>query len=1489
MKRSMTRHAITAGLFAALLLALFRDGCEGNCTSSLSCEDSDFDCMYSDCDPMSMTEEATCEESWKGDSWCDEINNNPSCDYDEGDCCECSCASSSSAGYSCGENGFNCRDTTCLDLSLVAEFPDCTGDYLTVGDGSCSEANNNDLCGYDGGDCCVCSCQGVNCMRTSFECLDPSANEELHDCEPSPQLALPCTADAQQTWVVESSTQAQALAAAVNCSGGLFEVEWRGRVVVGEPFYVVDGTVLTISGADSSAVVEGNASTRMFTVVNADLYLSHVNVSYGSSTTGGAIAAARSSLTLNGTNFVGNTASAYGGAIYVSDGSSVYCVGSTFSGNEAGIDGGAMYVTGSSVVSGGGTWVNNTAGDSGGALRIQSGSSASWGEESMFGNNTAGRAGGAVSIDNGSGVSWSGPNDLFSNSAGLFGGALSSTHGSSASWSDLTTHANNWVGDLGYGGALYLCNGSMASFSAQTAFLGNEAGYNGGAVFVDEGSAASWRGEAMILFERNRAGRFGGALAVSARSRVSCTTETTSTFFDNSAFDGGGAILVELDSSLSFGGNTSFESNRALGDLNTEIGWGGALHVDGSNASSSGRVKFTGNSARYGGALYVLHGSVGWSGETILAENDASVSGGAVFSGFSAMSWFGDTQMLNNSAGTGGALYLSSSVAMWDGNTTMTENRVTGVAAAGGIVCAVFASTIYWSGGLTRFIGGSSSFVGGALYVSGSEVTWSGGTEFSGNTALLGGAIYMLNGTSVGWTEHTEFTSNRALAEGGAVMSPSYDSEYNSLESSLVINGTTSFFNNTCGENGGSLALFDGCSLDINTADVSFTGNSAGVAGGAVFVSGAGIGPTFSDVSFISNFAQVGGAASVFGSGNDRGMLSPIIPTKFDRCRFIDNVATASGGAVDSAAGQDIVVNSIFKGNSAEVGGALRLAGTAFVENCSFVENVSGHQEGAAVSNIGLVSTMANSSFTGNGFTCGADLFLEYDATDNGTFEAVCDGCRVACDGCSFDEPPAVPTCSDVMDHGTSTGGNVTLETLSIDPGYWRATSSSKEILPCYNADACLGGVTGTAGYCLESYEGPYCSICSDGYASNLGYSCSKCFSRSGGIVFALGMAVLALFVAVVVITYIMSGEAGERRMYVFERLGWYVPLQSVKIVIVSWQILTQFASAANVVYPGVYQQFLDGLKVFGFDLGWLLSAGCVLDIDFHGRLLAATIGPIFAVLLLAGTYAAATRINREADEKLQIIWDKHVFVFLLLTFLVYSSVSSTVFKTFACDELEDGKNYLRTDYRIECDSSKHKVFQVYAGFMILLYPLGIPMLYSIMLFRDREVLKKDKADRDDSARVKSTSELWQPYKPSVFYYEVIECGRRILLTGIVVFIYPNTAAQLAITLMMAFFFALLSEAISPYSSRWETWVNRMCHVVVAVSMYVALLLKVDVSDERADSQSVFEAVLVTVHACMILSVVVETFVVAGLWTRRLREDVPARFRRGKFLFRGGV
>lgn len=66
-----------------------------------------------------------------------------------------------------------------------------------------------------------------------------------------------------------------------------------------------------------------------------------------------------------------------------------------------------------------------------------------------------------------------------------------------------------------------------------------------------------------------------------------------------------------------------------------------------------------------------------------------------------------------------------------------------------------------------------------------------------------------------------------------------------------------------------------------------------------------------------------------------------------------------------------------------------------------------------------------------------------------------------------------MPVCSTELDHSTSRGGNVTLEQLQFDPGYWRATSVSEVVLACYNEDACLGGITGADGYCRGGYEGP--------------------------------------------------------------------------------------------------------------------------------------------------------------------------------------------------------------------------------------------------------------------------------------------------------------------------------------------------------------------------------------------------------------------------------
>ncbi|CAN0083900.1 unnamed protein product, partial [Laminaria digitata] len=282
--------------------------------------------------------------------------------------------------------------------------------------------------------------------------------------------------------------------------------------------------------------------------------------------------------------------------------------------------------------------------------------------------------------------------------------------------------------------------------------------------------------------------------------------------------------------------------------------------------------------------------------------------------------------------------------------------------------------------------------------------------------------------------------------------------------------------------------------------------------------------------------------------------------------------------------------------------------------------------------------------------------------------------------------------------------------------------------------DVCLGGVTGTPGYCRNGYEGPYCSICSDGHATSFGFACEKCSGIAGGIVLTVVLIVFVLIGAAGVASYTMSSKLEGDGRGPIERLTRFVPLHSIKIVIAALQIVTQFTAIANVTYPHVYQRFLDAVNVLNFDLGWIsqMSVGCVFDIGIHGRLLIATIGPIIAAMFLGLTYAVAAKASRGSAESLRLIRHRHISVMLLLTFLVYSSVSSILFQMFACDDLEDGKNYLRADYRVECDSSQHIAFQVYAGFMILLYTVGIPALYASLLFRNRGVLK-DEVGREDN------------------------------------------------------------------------------------------------------------------------------------------------------------
>ena len=192
------------------------------------------------------------------------------------------------------------------------------------------------------------------------------------------------------------------------------------------------------------------------------------------------------------------------------------------------------------------------------------------------------------------------------------------------------------------------------------------------------------------------------------------------------------------------------------------------------------------------------------------------------------------------------------------------------------------------------------------------------------------------------------------------------------------------------------------------------------------------------------------------------------------------------------------------------------------------------------------------------------------------------------------------------------------MEGLYIHKGYWRATNTSTNVNKCFNSKACLGGITGTFDYCLPGYEGPCkhslsrdeeytmryyssccrphtsrtdsptealpyytclrmvacnmtlplsyvprrlfadCSVCSKNHVSSLSFTCRECFDSAVVILTATVFTILVAAVALATFSYLVSVKGVDAGRGIMDCVTQRIPMHSVKIIIVVWQILTQ-------------------------------------------------------------------------------------------------------------------------------------------------------------------------------------------------------------------------------------------------------------------------------------------------------------------------------------------
>ena len=94
---------------------------------------------------------------------------------------------------------------------------------------------------------------------------------------------------------------------------------------------------------------------------------------------------------------------------------------------------------------------------------------------------------------------------------------------------------------------------------------------------------------------------------------------------------------------------------------------------------------------------------------------------------------------------------------------------------------------------------------------------------------------------------------------------------------------------------------------------------------------------------------------------------------------------------------------------------------------------------------------------------------------------------------------------------------------------------------------------------------------------------------------------------------------------------------------------------------------------------------------------------------------------------------NRYLACLFYFSYLILPSITSAIFPFFVCTKVEN-ESYLVADMSLNCGSDEYRDGAIYAAFMVLVYPVGIPMMYLWMLYQVKnDIIAISKSLRDEN------------------------------------------------------------------------------------------------------------------------------------------------------------
>jgi hypothetical protein len=230
---------------------------------------------------------------------------------------------------------------------------------------------------------------------------------------------------------------------------------------------------------------------------------------------------------------------------------------------------------------------------------------------------------------------------------------------------------------------------------------------------------------------------------------------------------------------------------------------------------------------------------------------------------------------------------------------------------------------------------------------------------------------------------------------------------------------------------------------------------------------------------------------------------------------------------------------------------------------------------------------------------------LRFSAVNTPTIEALVVD-KIATEKCAQSEYAVSGTtaCRPCPDHGVCDGTS----NVQVEAGYWRSSRSSVAFLSCsppYSADSCDRGT------CKAGYEGPRCSVCTDGYGKT-DLACQECPNAA---VSYLLIALVALFLLAVLFSFVIKSiTAGAESL----------PGQKKDVLPIVFKMLlnhfqvTAIVGLSNVNIPTVLGDFFRGQQTASSINPNISFMACEVTPTYASKFMLVAISPFVIIIFFA-------------------------------------------------------------------------------------------------------------------------------------------------------------------------------------------------------------------------------------------------------------------------------